>query len=46
VPVVEAAGEVLWVAGLRRSATAPITEHTRRVLVLSLVQGQAARTAQ
>jgi tRNA(Ile)-lysidine synthase len=45
VPVVEA-GEVLWVAGLRRSATAPITERTRRVLVLSLVRSQAARSAQ
>ena len=46
VPVVEGAGEVLWVAGLRRSATAPITERTRRVLVLSLVRSEAARSAQ
>ena len=46
VPVVEASGEVLWVAGLRRSATAPITERTRRVLVVSLVRSEAARSAQ
>jgi tRNA(Ile)-lysidine synthase len=36
-PVVEAAGTVLWVAGLRRSAAAPITAGTRRVLELDLV---------
>jgi tRNA(Ile)-lysidine synthase len=37
VPVVEAAGEILWVAGLRRGATAPVTPRTRRVLQLALV---------
>jgi tRNA(Ile)-lysidine synthase len=39
VPVVEAAGEVIWVAGLRRGALAPITPTTRRVLDLTFVSG-------
>jgi tRNA(Ile)-lysidine synthase len=37
VPIVEAAGEILWVAGVRRTATAPLTDRTRRVLQLALV---------
>jgi tRNA(Ile)-lysidine synthase len=37
VPIVEAAGEIVWLAGVRRAATAPITERTRRVLQLALV---------
>jgi tRNA(Ile)-lysidine synthase len=37
IPVVEAAGEIVWVAGVRRGAVAPVTERTRRVLQLSLV---------
>ncbi len=36
-PVVEAAGEIIWVAGLRRAAAAPVTAGTRRVLQLALV---------
>ena len=37
VPVVEADGEIIWVAGMRRAATAPLTPTTRRVLELRLV---------
>jgi tRNA(Ile)-lysidine synthase len=37
VPIVDAAGEILWVAGVRRAATAPLTDRTRRVLQLALV---------
>ena len=37
VPVVEADGRIVWVAGLRRSAAAPVTAATRRVLELRLV---------
>jgi tRNA(Ile)-lysidine synthase len=37
VPVVEADGEIIWVAGLRRAATAPVTATTRRVLELRVV---------
>ncbi|MEK7385551.1 MAG: tRNA lysidine(34) synthetase TilS, partial [candidate division NC10 bacterium] len=37
VPVIEAAGEIVWVAGLRRGAAAPVTAATRRVLELALV---------
>ena len=37
VPIVEAAGVIVWVAGLRRASLAPLTPHTRRVLELRLV---------
>lgn len=37
VPVVEADGEIIWVGGLRRAATAPVTATTRRVLELRVV---------
>jgi tRNA(Ile)-lysidine synthase len=37
VPVIEAGGEILWVARLRRGAVAPVTAATRRVLELALV---------
>jgi tRNA(Ile)-lysidine synthase len=36
-PIVEAGGEILWVAGHRRAAAAPVTAVTRRVLELRLV---------
>ena len=36
VPVVEADGAIVWVAGVRRGAAAPISAQTRRVLQLSL----------
>jgi tRNA(Ile)-lysidine synthase len=42
VPLVEAAGEIVWVAGVRRGAAAPITAATRRVLELALVPLAAA----
>jgi len=37
VPIVEADGRIVWLAGLRRAATAPVTPATRRVLELRLV---------
>ena len=37
VPIVEADGEIVWVAGLRRAATAPVSGTTRRVLELRVV---------
>jgi len=37
VPVVEAGGEIIWVAQLRRGAAAPLTAATRRVLELALM---------
>src|SRR5687768_11217605 len=37
VPVVEADGEIIWLAGMRRAATAPLTPTTPRVLELRLV---------
>ena len=36
-PLVEAAGELLWVAGLRRAAVAPVTAATREIVELRLV---------
>jgi len=44
VPVIEAAGEIVWVGGLRRGAAAPVVARTRRVLELALLSaGGAAR---
>ena len=37
VPVVEAAGAIIWVANLRRGAAARVTNRTRQVLELALV---------
>jgi tRNA(Ile)-lysidine synthase len=37
VPVVDADGEIVWLAGLRRAAAAPVTTATTRVLELRLV---------
>jgi hypothetical protein len=37
VPVIEVDGEIVWVAGLRRAALAPVTATTRRVVELRLV---------
>jgi tRNA(Ile)-lysidine synthase len=37
VPLVEAEGRLLWVAGLRRGATAPVTATTREVVELRLI---------
>jgi tRNA(Ile)-lysidine synthase len=36
VPVVEAAGEIIWVAGMRRGAAAPLRSDTRTVVELAL----------
>ncbi len=36
VPLLEARGEILWVAGLRRGQAAPITAETRRILEVTL----------
>ncbi len=37
IPLVEAHGRILWVAGVRRGAAAPVTARTRRVLELALL---------
>ncbi len=37
VPIIEADGRIVWIAGLRRSNAAPVDRATRRVLELSLV---------
>jgi tRNA(Ile)-lysidine synthase len=36
-PLVEAAGQILWVAGLRRAAAAPVTPRTRQVVEIGLI---------
>jgi tRNA(Ile)-lysidine synthase len=36
VPLLEAAGEIIWVAGLRRGCAAPVTDATRRILEVTL----------
>jgi tRNA(Ile)-lysidine synthase len=36
-PVVEADGRILWLAGLRRASAAPVTADTREILELALV---------
>jgi hypothetical protein len=36
-PLVEAAGEILWVAGVRRAAAAPVTTATRDIVELRLL---------
>ena len=41
VPIVDAGGEILWVAGVRRAAMAPLTDRTRRVLQMALVPAPA-----
>jgi len=37
VPLIEAGDEIVWVAGYRRGAAAPITASTRRIVELTLV---------
>ncbi len=46
VPVIEAGGRILWVAGVRRGAAAPVTARTRRVLELALLPLAEPRAAQ
>ncbi|HKZ08629.1 MAG TPA: tRNA lysidine(34) synthetase TilS, partial [Methylomirabilota bacterium] len=36
VPLVEAGGEIIWVAGLRRGRAAPVTDATERILEMTL----------
>ena len=36
IPLLEADGEIVWVAGLRRGAAAPVTSGTRRILEVTL----------
>jgi tRNA(Ile)-lysidine synthase len=45
VPIVEAAGDIIWVAGLRRGRTAPIRAETRRILEVTLRSDTAARSS-
>ncbi|HJR01696.1 MAG TPA: tRNA lysidine(34) synthetase TilS, partial [Methylomirabilota bacterium] len=35
-PLVEAGGEIIWVAGIRRGSIAPVTDATARVLELAI----------
>jgi tRNA(Ile)-lysidine synthase len=35
-PLVEAGGEIIWVAGLRRGRAAPVTDATRRILEVTV----------
>ena len=37
VPLVEAGGDIIWVAGVRRGRAAPVTDTTRRILDVTLV---------
>jgi tRNA(Ile)-lysidine synthase len=37
IPLVEAAGEIIWIGGIRRGAAAPLTTRTRRILQLTLL---------
>jgi tRNA(Ile)-lysidine synthase len=36
-PLVEADGKILWVAGIRRAAAAPVTQRTREVVEIGLI---------
>ena len=36
VPLVDAGGEIIWLAGLRRGRVAPVTDATRRILEMTL----------
>jgi len=37
VPLVEAGGDIIWVAGMRRGRAAPVTDATQRILEVTLV---------
>src|SRR5262249_57006759 len=41
VPLLEAAGHIIWVAGLRRGQAAPIRPETRRILEVTLRAGSS-----
>ena len=36
IPLLEAAGDIIWVAGVRRGQTAPVGPHTKRILEVTL----------
>ncbi|OGK83102.1 MAG: tRNA lysidine(34) synthetase TilS [Candidatus Rokubacteria bacterium GWC2_70_16] len=46
IPLLEAGGEILWVAGLRRGRAAPVTPDTRRILEVTLSVALAMPTSQ
>ncbi len=45
IPLLEADGEIIWVAGLRRGRAAPVTDDTRRILEVTLASPLAVSTA-
>jgi len=45
IPLLEADGEIIWVAGLRRGRAAPVTEDTRRILEVTLASPLAVPIA-
>src|SRR5262245_29076675 len=44
VPLIEAAGDIIWVAGLRRGRAAPIAPGTRRILEVTLRSDPLSRS--
>ena len=36
IPLIEAAGDIIWVAGVRRSQAAAVGPHTKRILEVTL----------
>ncbi|HEU5189951.1 MAG TPA: tRNA lysidine(34) synthetase TilS [Methylomirabilota bacterium] len=45
VPLVEAGGDIIWIAGIRRGRAAPVTDATRRILEVTLVSPLAVSAA-
>ena len=45
IPLLEADGEIIWVAGLRRGRAAPVTDDTRRILEVTLASPLAVPPA-
>lgn len=45
IPLLEADGEIIWVAGLRRGQAAPVTKDTRRILEVTLASPLAVPIA-
>jgi len=45
IPLLEADGEIIWVAGLRRGRAAPVTAETRRILEVTLASPLAVPPA-
>lgn len=44
VPLLEAAGDIIWVAGLRRGQAAPVGPETKRILEVTLRTASASRS--